>query len=493
MGIEIDRTVFDDEDRRAFAERLDESLGVLDELLARPGFGEGQASLVADLELSLVDDDGDPVLCNTEVLTESVDPRLTVELDRFNIEGNLRYGPLAGTSLSALADECRDCLAEIARAATLHGARPAMIGILPTLAQHHLDRNAMTSSPRFEALSQSLRDLREEPFLLDIHGDDDLRTHCTDVTYEGAATSFQVHLRVSPGAFADVYDAVQLATPAAIAMAGNSPLFLGKRLWHETRIALFKQAVDHRAERGKQGRQARVSFGERWTQAPIDLFREPVVGHTALLPVLDGERPRAALAAGRAPNLRELRLHQGTVWRWNRAIYDSADDGHLRIELRALPSGPSIDDMVANAAFLVGVALDVAPSAAEWREELDFETVHADFYRAARQGFEAHVSWPQSLGGAAGPMPCGELIAQLLERADRGLERAGVDAGDRARFLGVLQRRVERARTGASWQRDALEIAERVRPRDEAIYHMFRGYLERSRSGEAVADWDLPS
>ncbi|MDP6980143.1 MAG: glutamate--cysteine ligase [Myxococcota bacterium] len=490
MGIEIDRTVFDAEDRRAFAERLDESLGVLDELLARPGFGAGEASLGAELELSLVGADGDPKLCNEEVLAESGDPRLTVELDRFNLEGNLRYGPLAGASLSALAHECRDCLAEIERAAAVRGARPAMVGILPTLTERHLERDAMTSSLRFEALSKSLRDLRDEPFLLDIHGDDDLHMHCTDVTYEGAATSFQVHLRVAPEDFADVYDAIQLATPAAVAMSGNSPLFLGKRLWHETRIALFKHAVDHRAERGRRGRLARVSFGERWTRAPIDLFREPVIGHTALLPVLDVERPREALAAGRAPDLRELRLHQGTVWRWNRAIYDSADDGHLRIELRALPAGPSIDDMVANAAFLLGVALDVAGNASEWREELDFETVHADFYRAARHGLDARMHWPGSLGGTAGPMASDELIPQLLERADRGLAGAGVDEGDRVNFLGLVQRRVARMRTGASWQREALERAEGTRPRDEAIHHMFRGYLERSRSGAPVADWD---
>lgn len=492
MGLEIDRTVFDDEDRRAFAERLDESLDVLDEMLARPGFGEGEASLGAELELSMVDDTGHPVLCNTEVLKGSVDPRLTVELNRFNLEANLRHGPLAGDSLSHLQHECFDCLGEIERAARPLGASPAMIGIVPTLADAHLSPESMTDSRRFEALAQSLRDLREEPFQLDIHGDDDLRVRCTDVTYEGAATSFQVHLRVSPGAFADVYDAIQLATPAVLAVSGNSPLFLGKRLWHETRIALFKQAVDHRTERGSLGRPARVSFGERWTKAPIDLFREPVQGHVPLLPVLDAEHPREALSEGRAPGLRELRLHQGTVWRWNRAIYDPAEEGHLRIELRALPAGPSIDDMLANAALLVGAGLDLANDAEAWRSELPFEDVHSDFYLAAREGLASELIWPVALGGSGEATPVREIIPLLLARAERGLAAAGVSQADREHFLGVVQRRVERETTGAVWQREALALAERTQPRAQAIPQMFRAYLERSRSGAVVADWDPP-
>ena len=259
MGLEVDRIDFDEEDRRRFSERLESSLDVLAEVLARPGFGEGEASLGAELEVSLIDANARPAMCNEEVIAKSGDPRLTVELDRFNIEANLNYGPLSGNSLSRLARECDDCLAEIGNAAALYDARTAMIGILPTITRAQLEHDAMTDALRYAALSRSLRALRDEPFLLDIHGDEHLHLRCEDVTYEGAATSFQLHLRVAPNEFARAYDAIQLATPIAIALSGNAPTFLGRRLWHETRIALFKQAVDHRV-RARRGRSARTSL-----------------------------------------------------------------------------------------------------------------------------------------------------------------------------------------------------------------------------------------
>ncbi|MCB9725730.1 MAG: glutamate--cysteine ligase [Spirochaetaceae bacterium] len=495
MGIEIDRTEFDDEDRARFARRLGDSLEVLEALLARPGFGAGEATLGAELEVSLVGPDDRARPRNVEVLRESVDPRLTVELDRFNLEANLAYGPLAGASFTRLIDECHDCLAELERACALHGVRPAMIGILPTLSREELEGDAMTSSLRYEALSRALRGLRDAPFSLDIHGEDILRLDCEDVTFEGAATSFQLHLRVAPDDFARVYDAIQLATPAALALGANSPTFLGHRLWDETRIALFKQAVDHRAERGRDGRPARVSFGTSWTPDPLELFREPVLGHPPLLPVLDVEEPREALAGPGAPGLRELRLHQGTVWRWNRAIYDPAGGGHLRIEMRALPAGPSVIDMVASAAFLIGLGLDTAArdEAGEWRRTTPFERVHADFYRAARQGVDVELEWPAALGGSGDAEPLRRLAPKLLARAEAGLLRAGVDAGDASRLLAIVERRAGTGQTAAVWQRRALAAAERTRPRAEAIAAMFRAYLERSRSGEPVDRWSLPA
>lgn len=501
MGIEIDRIDFDDEDRRRFTERLDCSLDVLSSLLDRPGFGDGEASLGAELEVSLVGRDNRTRHRNVEVLRESVDPRLTVELNRFNLEANLLHGPLAGRSFSHLVDECNECLEEIERAAALHDARPAMIGIVPTLTADELERDAMTDSLRYEALSRALRGLRDAPFRLDIHGDDDLRLQCSDVTYEGAATSFQVHLRVSPAEFAGVYDAIQLATPATLALASNSPTFLGRCLWHETRIALFKQAVDHRPERGRDGRPARVSFGASWTRSPLELFTEPVAGHPPLLPMLDGEDPRRALVETGSPRLRELRLHQGTVWRWNRAIYDPAAGGHLRVEMRALPAGPTVEDMVANAAFQIGLALDIAaestpagePASDDWRQTTDFETVHADFYRAAREGIEVEIEWPHALGGRGRPEPLRTLMPKLLVRAAAGLSRAGVDADEADALLAIIERRAGSGQTGASWQRAALAAAEHGRSRDEAIAEMFHAYLDASRSGEPVDRWRLPS
>jgi hypothetical protein len=229
------------------------------------------------------------------------------------------------------------------RAARRHGAEPVLVGILPSVRAADLGPDAMTDTPRFRALATGVRRLRERAFAIRIDGEEPLETRWTDVTPEGANTSLQVHLRVAPHRFAALHAAAQIATAPAVAAAGNSPLFLGHRLWEETRIALFKQAVDERGELPDGWRPpARVSFGHGWVRGGAhELFAESVALHVPLLPVCGDEDALACVRDGGVPRLEELRLHHGTVWRWNRAIYDPGAGGHLRIELRALPSGPT--------------------------------------------------------------------------------------------------------------------------------------------------------
>ncbi len=493
LGLEIARDDFTQEDHALFAARLEACLGALSRLLERTGFGEGEASVGAELEVSLVDAAGAPFPRSHDVLAATADPRLTVEIDRFNLESNLRHAPIRGCPFRALEAECEGALAEMRRAAARHGGRVVAIGILPTLEAAHLEAAAMTESARFRALSKGLRRLRREPFLLDIHGSEDLRVCCEDVTYEGAATSFQVHLRVSPVEFARTFNALQLATAPVLATAGNSPIFLGRRLWEETRIALFKQAVDHRSDRGPEREPARVSFGDRWIEAPFELFEESVRRHPPLLPVLDREDPEQGLASGGVPALRELRLHQGTVWSWNRAIYDSAEGGHLRVELRSLPSGPSVRDMLANAAFHVGLGLALAPDAAAWCAGVPFEAAHRDFYRAAREGLGAEIGWPREPGAPPEPRRAPELIADLLPLAQRGLDRAGVWRAESEPLLATVERRSRTGRTGATWQRRALAAAEaRGRSRAESLAWMLERYIENATTREPVDRWRDP-
>lgn len=489
MGLEIEQVDFEAEDYRRFGERLEASLEALQQLFARPGFGSGPISLGAELEVSLVDEAGRPLPRNRDVLAESVDPRLTVELNRFNLESNLRHGPLAGRPFEFLAGEMEGSLTEMQRAAALHDAGVAMIGILPTLTEADLESDAMTEAARYRALSASLRRLRAEPFHLHIRGQDALELRCHDVTYEGAATSLQLHLRVAPPDFGAVYDAIQLATAPVLAAAGNSPTFLGRRLWEETRVALFKQAVDHRRARGREGEPARVSFGTGYVRGAFELFAENVARYPALLPVLDDEDPHEVLAAGGVPRLRELRLHQGTVWRWNRAIFDPALGGHLRIEMRTLPAGPTIADMLANTAMHVGLALDLAPEIEELRVHQPFEGVHRNFYRAARDGLEAVLDWPS---GPSGPLRAQALVEALLPRAQAGLDAAGIEREDSDRWLGVIEQRARSGQTGARWQRRALEHASTSLPRGEALATMFRHYRTHSESGIPVHAWPEP-
>jgi len=494
VGLSIDREHFEESEFERFGERLRRSLVALRHLLERPGFGLGPPSLGAELELFLVDAAARPLPVNEAVVEGSLDPRLTVELDRFNVECNLRHGPLAGRPFGALAREMDDALAAVRRAARKHGGRVAAIGILPTLRAADLQSAAMTDTPRFRALNAGVRRLRREPFRVDIDGDDPLEITCDDVTFEGANTSFQLHLRVEPARFARLYNAVQMATAPALAAAVNSPTFLGHRLWQETRVALFKQSVDDRGRASRSSRVARVSFGSEWVQeGAFELFLESVALHEPLLPVLSDEDPVACTRAGGVPRLDEVRLHQGTVWRWNRAIYDPREGGHLRIEMRALPAGPSVPDMIANAAFLVGLSQKLAPDVAAWTRGFSFERAQANFYRAAQHGLDATLYWPPAPGAGSRPTRARDLVLRLVPSARAGLEDAGVDPEEAAAVLRPLEARAASGRTGAVWQRAVLDRLEPRLGRDAALAEMLELYLRGSESGEPVHRWPLES
>lgn len=468
---------------------------MLEQLLRRPGFGAGPPTLGAELELALVDPRGRPRPVNRQVV-DALGDAFTLELDRFDLECNLPFGPLTGRPFQRLQEDLAGAWREATRVAARHGARVAAIGILPTLEEGDLQASAMTDAPRFRALSWSIRRLRGEPFRVRIDGADPLELVCDDVTLEGAATSLQIHLRVEPSRFADVFNAVQLATPPVLAASGNSPLFLGHRLWEETRIALFKQAVDARRPEdrapGPAYRKPRVGFGSGWVrEGALELFTTNVLHHAPLLPVMGPEHPRTCLEAGGVPRLEEMRLHQGTIWNWNRAIYDPAQGGHLRIEMRALPAGPTACDMAANAAFLVGLALDLAPRSAAWTRALPFEAVEQGFYRAAQVGLSAELPWADE-DGRVRRRAASELLLELAPRARRGLVETGVAPEEARERVAVVEARARSGRTGAAWQRRWLAALEPESGRRAALAAMLERYLVLSAEDLPVHTWPLP-
>lgn len=494
MGLEIDRAEFDEPHYLRFAERLQQSLAALAEVLARPGFGEGPASIGAELELSLIDGAGRPLPLNRAVLASTVDPRVTLELDRFNLEINTRPGPLAGRPFTALAAELTTALAEVRRAAALHGGRVVTTGILPTLTAEDLESSALTELNRYRALSASLRRLRQERFAVRIDGEDPISIDADDMTLEGANTSFQVHLRVAPRDFAAMYNAAQMAAAPALAAASNSPLFLGHRLWDETRIALFRQAVDDRFEASLDDwRPARVSFGHGWArEGAFELFAESVALHAPLLPVVGPEDPLSRVREGGVPSLDELKLHHGTVWRWNRAVYDAASGGHLRIELRPLPAGPTVRDMVANAAFLLGLTLDLGQNAAGHPHGMTFGHARRNFYEAARKGLAAELLWPCAAPPSPEVVGARALLERLLPAARRGLVANGVVEAEADDALSVIAERVALGHTGARWQREVLAELERAgKSRQGAIAAMLERYVAASEGGEPVHRWKV--
>jgi gamma-glutamyl:cysteine ligase YbdK (ATP-grasp superfamily) len=488
LGLRVDKSEFEESEFVRFEEVLAEQLTALKELLARPGFGQGPQSLGAELEMTLIDAEGRPKPEVERVLSRLDSGRFTVELDRFNVECNCAPLALKDGSLTGLERELRRAVAEASSAASHADAEVALIGILPTLTRADLGSAAMTESARYRALSAGLRRQRREAFHVRVDGEDPLDLEWDDVTLEGANTSLQVHLRVAPPDFARVHAAIQLATGPALACSGNSPTLLGHRLWDETRIALFKQAVDARTQQDPLPRVARVSFGTGWVDDAHELFADSVRLHGALLPVLSNEDALSVTRGGGTPQLGELRLHHGTVWRWNRAVYDPAGGGHVRIEMRALPSGPTVVDMVANTAFLLGLALDLSTDADTWRPEVPFAAAEANFYRAAQQGPAAQLVWPQTGGGTA-RHEAASLAAGLCDRARRGLRTAGVDDADAARYLGVFRERAERGATGAQWQRRRLRELGHRHGDAESLRRMFLDYVAHSRSGAPVHAW----
>ncbi|MBB5630699.1 glutamate--cysteine ligase [Sphaerisporangium krabiense] len=482
MGQQVAKERFSEDEYARFGRRLEDCLLALRELLSRPGFGAGPASVGAELELFLIDEGGRPLRRNKEVREAAADERVVLELGSFNLEVNLTPLPLAGRPFSAMEDEARLLIGLVDQAARTHGGRVVPIGILPTLSEFDFTRDAISDEVRYRALSRGMRRVRDEPYRVRIDGAERLDLEVEDVILESANTSWQVHLRTSPGDFARVHNAAQLAIGPVLAVSGNSPSFLGRELWEETRIALFEASADDRDAERPWRVAGRVSFGSGWVRSGAEeLFEQSVREYEPVMPVTSDEDPLAVVRAGGVPGLAELRLHQGTVWQWNRPVYDPADGGHLRVELRALPAGPTCADMAANAAFLLGL---VAASAANpgWIEDFPFADAYRNFYRAARGGLDAVLAWP----GRPESVPASELVLDLLPVAHDGLLGVGVAEDEARERLAVIRERVRAGRTGAVWQRRALAA---LGEEPNARAAMLARYRELAHGGEPVHTW----
>ncbi|TGD76033.1 glutamate--cysteine ligase [Mangrovimicrobium sediminis] len=493
MGLEIDRIDFDAEDFLRFRERLHDNLDVLAQLLRRPGFGEGEASFGAELEMYIVDQRGHPLPINQEVLAAADDPTLTLELNRYNLEYNLpafgvRERPFFATERAML-----DSLSRLRAVAQRWDGRIVPIGILPTLRETDFGADCITDRRRYHALVRQLIRQRGDSFQIEIGGAEPLRIEMNDITLEGANTSFQVHYRVSPAVYADTFNAVQLATPLALAIGANSPTLFGHRLWQETRIPLFKQSIDTRHLDPYACHQPpRVGFGLGWVRdGAEELFRETVSVYEPLLPICAEETAAQQLAAGRIPGLAEMRLHQSTVWLWNRPIYDDASGGHLRIEMRALPAGPTAVDMAANAAFLIGLAEGLRPQLAQLLPAMPFHYAQYNFYRAAQFGLDAQLVWPGEGGSRARELPVDELLAKLLPVAADGLAAIGIDGEEIAHYLGIIEERLARRQSGAIWQQKTLDSLALQMDADRARHAMLERFIEYSTENLPVARWPL--
>ena len=493
MGIEINKTEFEQQDFLAFRARLEENLAAMRQLMAQPGFGEGTGSLGAELEMYIVDAEGNPLHANQEILADAADPDLTLELNRYILEYNLQPFSIADSPFRQTEQAILDKLAHLRGVAAKRGGRIVPIGILPTLRQSDFGAGCITDRRRYYALVSQLIESRADGFRIDISGDEPLELEMDDITLEGANTSFQVHYRVAPEAYADTFNAIQMMTPLAVAIGANSPTLFGHSLWDETRIPLFKQSIDTRhVDPYSWNEPARVSFGQGWARRGAEeLFREVVDIYPPLLPICAERSPAEEMAAGVTPSLAELRLHQSTVWLWNRPIYDDVGGGHLRIEMRSLPAGPTAVDMVANAAFLIGLAEGIRPNLQDVLPAIPFRLAEYNFYRAARYGLEAKLVWPVPGQSGYREQPVRNIIADSLAMAARGLESIGIATAEADGYLEVIRERLATGQSGAVWQRRKLAQLKQQMPQREALHELLENFMGHSEANLPVAQWPV--
>ena len=481
----------DPERLRVFMQKVLDDLQALEQMLAEDRFETGVNRIGAEQEMFLVDEGLGPAPVSTEVLAAIDDPRFTTELAKFNIEANLDPLPLGGACLSLLQDQLDDVLAKARAGAAQVGARVLLTGILPTLDKSDLGRDNMTPVPRYFALADALRRLRATEFDLHIRGRDELTISHDSVMLEASNTSFQLHFQVDPATFARLYNIAQVLAAPTLAAAVNSPLLFGKRLWRETRIAVFRQSVDTRSHLShRRQQQPRVSFGESWVDdSVVEIFREDLSRFRLLLAIEIDENPFEVLARGDAvPELKALCLHNGTVYRWNRPCYGITDGKpHLRIENRVLPAGPSVVDEVANAALWLGSIKALADDLGDVRDRLAFGAVRENFLAAARLGLEAQLHW---LDGRS--LPAQELLCdQLLPRARAGLRALGVDPQDADRYLDIVEERVRRRRTGSQWMLGSLAAMNRHGSLAERLACLTAAAMARQEEGDPGHTWRL--
>ena len=475
---------------REVQNRLERCVAALRYMVDGGWFGAHEDTIGMEVEFDLVDPLGRPRPINDAVLARLGRADLQHEIGQFNVELNLAPRRLRDrvlreteSDLAVVLDRCRAGIEGL-------GARLVAVGMLPTLSAELLTAEHISHNPRYELLARRMRAARHRPFLVSIvDGREPVEFTTDSVAPDAATTSLQLHLRVPPDRFAAYYNAAQMIAGAQVAVAANSPYLLGCQAWHETRITLLEQLLDtRRPKEVLAGAPARVRLGDRWVNDPVELFDDVVRLFPPLFPTVESEDPDAALAAGCVPGLHELRLHNGTVWCWNRAVYDvQSGRPQLRIENRVLPSGPTAVDMVANAAFYYGLVRAIVDSdPAPWTQ-MPFAVAERDLHRAARDGLAARLCW------RGVDYPADQLTHEvLLPAAAAGLDAWGVDTDDRDRYLGVIEARVRCGRTGAVWQTEMVRhLEERGLERIAALHEMTRRYVEHAHTGSPVHEWPV--
>src|SRR5215213_5466846 len=480
----------DEQKSQAFMMALLEDLRALAFMLQDGRFESGIRRIGAEQEMFLIDRYLRPAAVSLEVLEHANDARLTTEIARFNLEANLTPLELTGHCFTRMEQELDELIDRARTAAASQNADVLLSGILPTLQKSDLTLDNLTPSTRYRELDRGVIRLRGGPLSIHIKGLDELHLTHDNIMMESCNTSFQVHYQSNAKEFANHYNVAQAITAPVLAVAVNSPLLFGQRLWQETRVALFQHSTDERSRpQLARNQPTRVSFGDRWLQhSVVELFHDQITRFRPIMIAQPDENPFEVLARGETPSLSALRMHNGTVWRWNRACY-GVHNGvpHLRIENRALPSGPTIVDEIANAAFFTGLMLALPQTYGEIARRMAFDDAKLIFFRAARHGLDAQFQWIDGQSHNAAAL----ILDELLPLARAGLSSARVANGDIEKYLGIIEERARTGQTGARWMMKSLSTIGSSAAKDATQRRLTSEILANQKQGQPVHDWPV--
>jgi len=496
MGEQRVSLVKDREQMQKFVMSLLKDVKAIEYMLENDWFESGESFIGAEQEMVLIDNQTlKPAPIAVEVLEKlSQHEWVETELARFNLETNLQPRRLVGSCFKDMESEIYTNLGIIQKVLDEFDASLLLTGILPTFRKFDLEMQNLTPKKRYHALMQAIDDQRiGRAYELRLSGIDELLVSHNSPLLEALNTSFQVHLQISPNDFVKMYNIALALSAPVMAMAANSPIVFGKRLWHETRIAIFQQSIDTRTTHDHmRERSPRVSFGSDWLQDSIlEIYREDIARFRVLIGSDLKEDALVAIKNGNVPKLRALGVHNSTVYRWNRPCYGISENGkpHLRIENRVLPAGPTVLDEMANTVFWIGCMHGLAAEVSDIREHLSFSDVRDNFSKAARSGIDSKFTW----FGDKKITLCDLVLNELLPIARKGLEANKVDAADIDKYLGVIEERAQQHMNGARWMlRAYTKLTEQTDP-DVALSVLTASMLKNQNiENNPAHKWELP-
>lgn len=475
------------EHRTTFSKALIQDVDALDIMLREGMFEKGIQRVGAEQELCMVDGEfqAAPEAVN---LLDHLPPEFTTEIGRFNLEINLDPWTLNGDALHNMEQQLRQLLKKLEEEGHKRGMHPVLTGILPTLRQSHLESAYMTPRERYAIISNAIHQMRGADFEINIQGADELIARLDSAMFEACNTSWQLHLQLAPEEFSQAYNWAQWISAPVLAVSANSPLLFGRELWHETRIALFQQSIDTRSSSNHlRSKLNRVGFGHQWlTGSPSNIFKDYICRFPIVLTTDTHGNSLEALAAGKTPELKALRLHNGTVYGWNRPCYGISDTGlpHLRIECRYIPAGPTVMDEMADFAFWLGLMKGMPEQYSTICDTVLFQIAKANFYRAARSSLFSIFNW------AGQQISAPKLILeQLLPIAEQGLHLSGMESSEIDRYLSIIERRAMTRENGAVWMTRNFRKMAACYGTGVAVQELTKEMLLRQREDNPVHEW----